>query len=411
VADSEYDLAIVGGGIGGPALATVMQRAGRSCLVLERTTEFPDRTKGEWIAPWGVAEAAQLGLLDDIARARGHFLRRHAYFDPEMDPAQALEEALPLALLTGIDGPMTQRHPDACQALCDAATAAGAYTRRGVDVASVEAGERPAVRWTDERGEHHATARLLVGADGRNSMVRRSLGLELEKDPPHHLFSGLLVDGADGWPDDLQAIGAQGDVHFLAFPQGSGRVRLYLGFGLDQPHRMTGAGGPAAFLDGFRLSCLPESAALADATPISPCATYANEDAWIDDPVAAGAVLIGDAAGWNDPITGQGLSITLRDVRLVSEVLQASADWSPGAFAPYVEERRERMRRLRFGAQVQSALFNEFGPAAQARRSRAFARFAEDPGLTMTLLASMVGPEQAPAECFTEETRHRILSD
>src|SRR4051812_34919179 len=160
--ETNYDLVIIGGGIGGSALATVMQRAGRSCLVLERTTEFPDRTKGEWIAPWGVAEAARLGLLDDIARARGHFLRRHAYFDPEMDPAQALVEALPLALLPGIDGPMTQRHPDACQALYDAATTAGADTRRGVDVTAVEAGERPAVTWRDEGGEHRATARLLV---------------------------------------------------------------------------------------------------------------------------------------------------------------------------------------------------------------------------------------------------------
>ena len=71
-----YDLAIVGGGIGGSALATVMQRAGRSCLVLERTTEFPDRTKGEWIAPWGVAEAQRLGAARRHRAARGHVLRR-----------------------------------------------------------------------------------------------------------------------------------------------------------------------------------------------------------------------------------------------------------------------------------------------------------------------------------------------
>ena len=411
VGDHTYDLAIVGGGIGGSALATVMQRAGRSCLVLERTAEFPDRTKGEWLAPWGVAEAGRLGLLDVISEARGHVLRRHAFFDPEIDPEQALGEALNLALLPGIDGPMTQRHPDACQALYDAATAAGAHARRDVDVTAIEAGSRPAVSWTDGEGEHRASVRLLVGADGRNSMVRRALGLDLDKDPPHHLFSGLLVDGADGWPDDLQAIGVETDVHFLAFPQGAGRVRLYLGFGLDQAHRMAGTGGPAAFLEGFRLACLPASAALADATPISPCATYANEDAWVDVPVVDGAVLVGDAAGWNDPITGQGLSITLRDVRLVRDVLEASADWSPRAFAPYVEERRERMRRLRFGAQVQSALFNEFGPAAQARRSRALARFAQDRALMMPLLASMIGPDLAPEESFSEETRDRILLD
>ena len=120
-----YDLAIIGGGIGGSALATVMQRAGRSCLVLERTEEFPDRTKGEWIAPWGVAEAQRLGVLDDLATARGHFIRRHASFDPALDPDEVLAAPTELALLPGIDGPMTQRHPDACQALFDAATKDG----------------------------------------------------------------------------------------------------------------------------------------------------------------------------------------------------------------------------------------------------------------------------------------------
>ena len=33
---------------------------------------------------------------------------------------------------------------------------------------------------------------------------------------------GLLVEGAEGWADDLQAIGTEGDFSFLAFPQGGG---------------------------------------------------------------------------------------------------------------------------------------------------------------------------------------------
>ena len=107
-------------------------------------------------------------------------------------------------------------------------------------------------------------------------------------------------------------------------------------------------------------------------------------------------MLIGDAAGWNDPITGQGQSIALRDVRLVSEVLQASDDWSAAAFAPYVEERRERMRRLRFGASMQSVIYNEFGPDAAARRLRVWQRFEVEPELSLPLISSIVGPELAP---------------
>ena len=121
-------------------------------------------------------------------------------------------------------------------------------------------------------------------------------------------------------------------------------------------------------------------------------------------------MLIGDAAGWNDPITGQGLSITLRDVRIVSEVLRAGDDWSVEAFTPYVDERRERMRRLRFGARLQAVIYNEFGPEADARRLRAFARFAEDPELSLPLLCAMTGPEMAPPEVFTDETRALVLA-
>lgn len=71
-----YDAVVVGGGFCGAGVATVLARAGFSCLVLERQEVFLDHTKGEWIAPWGVAEAQRVGLVDDIARARGHTLGR-----------------------------------------------------------------------------------------------------------------------------------------------------------------------------------------------------------------------------------------------------------------------------------------------------------------------------------------------
>ena len=73
----------------------------------------------------------------------------------------------------------------------------------------------------------------------------------MHRDPTHHLFAGMLVEGADGWPDDTQVIGSEDDVHYLAFPQGGGRVRLYLGYSSDQPRRLTGSDGPQAFLRAF----------------------------------------------------------------------------------------------------------------------------------------------------------------
>jgi len=143
--------------------------------------------------------------------------------------------------------------------------------------------------------------------------------------------------------------------------------------------------------------------------PAGPLFSYVNADAWTDRPYAEGAVLVGDAAGWNDPIIGLGLSITYRDVRIVSDLLLGADDWASLSFASYAEERRERMRRLRFTASLQATLDMEFGEAAKARRASLHRRAAEDPSLRMHAFAVMAGPEAVPAELFTEAHRARVL--
>ena len=71
------------------------------------------------------------------------------------------------------------------------------------------------------------------------------------------------------------------------------------------------------------MRCLPFADGIARARPIGPFNSFSNEDHWIEDPTAPGVVLIGAAAGHNDPILGLGLSIALRDVRLVGEIVLA----------------------------------------------------------------------------------------
>src|ERR1700679_3172387 len=75
----------------------------------------------------------------------------------------------------------------------------------------------------------------------------------------------------------------------------------------------------ARFLEGFQLTSVPLSEHLANGTPSGPCNSYGNEDTWTDVPYVPGVVLIGDAAGHNDPIIGQGLWIGYRDVRIVRD--------------------------------------------------------------------------------------------
>ena len=408
---SAYDLVIVGGGVGGSALAAVMARAGRAVLMLERSEMFEDRVRGEWIAPWGVAETQQLGLYDRLLAAGGHHLTRHITYDETLDPAVAEAAPLPLGIFRpGVPGPHGLGHPRHCQTLFDAAAAAGADVRRGVNVLEIRDGISPQVVFEHDGHSEMASARLLVGADGRTSQVREAAGVALHQDPPHHWFAGLLVEAAPGWSEDLQAIGTEGDFAFLAFPQGDGRVRLYGGYALDQAGRFKGPDGPRRFLDAFAMRCSPANRHLVAGRPAGPLLSYVNADSWTDAPFAPGVVLVGDAAGWNDPIIGLGLSITYRDVRIVSDLLLGSDDWAaPTLFAPYAEERRERMRRLRFTAKLHAGLDMEFGEAGKARRASHFARAAADPSLRAHAFAVMAGPESVPDSIFTAAHRERVL--
>jgi flavin-dependent dehydrogenase len=69
---TDYDLAIVGGGLAGSSLGMALARVGARVLIIEREVQFRDRVRGEGMQPWGAAEARELGLhqplIEDCAR-------------------------------------------------------------------------------------------------------------------------------------------------------------------------------------------------------------------------------------------------------------------------------------------------------------------------------------------------------
>jgi 2-polyprenyl-6-methoxyphenol hydroxylase-like FAD-dependent oxidoreductase len=129
----EPEVAIVGGGIGGGALATVLARSGLSVAVLERDVRAVDRVRGEFMAPWGVAEAARLGVLDILRDTGGVHATRFMGYDETVSPEQAEASARDLRAAHPIGtGPLCAGHPAMCEALCSAAAAAGATVLREV---------------------------------------------------------------------------------------------------------------------------------------------------------------------------------------------------------------------------------------------------------------------------------------
>jgi len=407
------EIAIIGGGIGGGALATVLARQGLSVAVLERDISPVDRVRGEFMAPWGVTEADRLGVLDILHEAAGGFYVPIVIgYDENVAPEQAEASARDLRAVHPIGtGPLCAGHPAMCEALCAAAVAAGAAVLRGVGNIAVTAGEPPSVSFEHEGYRFAWQPRLLIGADGRSSAVRRQLGFPLQRDEPHNLIGGMLIDAVPEWPQDKWERGTEGAIHHFVFPQGGAKLRLYLCYGFDDRSRFTGAERERNLLDAFgNLSCLPQASAIARGKPIGPFHSYSNEDHWVERPVAPGVALIGDAAGHNDPIIGQGLSIALRDARMGHEIICAG-DLRPAAFERYVEERLERMRRLRITARLDATLRAEFGPSAAARRARAFRRIFVEGRLAPFPGAALAGPETVPAAAFEQQTIDALLAD
>jgi menaquinone-9 beta-reductase len=192
------------------------------------------------------------------------------------------------------------------------------------------------------------------------------------------------------------------------FHQGGGRARVYLCPGLSGQHRFSGRQGTERFLAACAISCYPWSKQVAAGTPAGPVATYPGDDTWTAAPYTNGVLLIGDAAGHNDPIIGQGLSIALRDARIVRDLVLDGAR-TPEAFSPYGQERLTRMATLRFIADVLAVSQAEDADNRAARRAFVGDKMAAmDPEIFTVLVGAFAGPETVPADLINPDLLERI---
>jgi flavin-dependent dehydrogenase len=374
------DVAIVGAGPAGATLAARLAHAGVDVLVLERSPAWHWRAGGVFASPAAVHALRRVGLSDDVLAAvarpvpamrvetpGGASFRLTYGADAGGEPAVGLDRA-------GLD-----------PTLVDLALNRGAAVELGGNVVSVAATARGAtLEVRSAAGTETVAARIVVGADGAHSVVARAMGVARPTRLPPRV--GLTYHLPDTRPDD--AVDARMQVFDDGYagiaPVPGRRVNVGIVLGPSWRERLSRQG--AAGIAGDVVAAIPAAdddpatwrgaapcEASAGASPLGSRVTRRAGDGWF---------LVGDAAGFLDPFTGEGLHRALVSTELAAGAIVAalrrpSAGDAAGAY--------DRAMRRRFAAKdVVSWLVQAFlaRPAAFEYAAR---RLAARPGVRATM--------------------------
>ncbi len=377
-------MVVVGGGPAGAACALALVRAGLDVTIVERQV-FPRRKAcGEYLNGGAVAALDALGVGDAV-RAIARPLRGIRLIPPGTaaielpfpGPALACERAL-------LD-----------DVLLTAARDAGATVLRGHVEDLVRDGTRVSgVVVRDEAGERRPfDARFVVGADGAGSIVARKLGFDIARRGVKRFAVGGHYRGfgdLDGHVEMYVGTGA----YFAINPLASDRSNVMVVVRSGDLATWSGAvddgmrGKAAALGRGHRSFAGAER--LGPRVSVGPLAFDVRAVA------AEGVVLVGDAAGFLNPFTGQGVFLALRSARdAATAVLAAVADRAceGDAFGTYGRERQRDFAMRRRLTQLVNVLVDV---PVLARRATSRLRLRPELGGTLLgALSGTVAPERA----------------
>lgn len=330
---STREVVVVGGGPAGVAAAVFLRRAGHDVLLVDEARFPRDKVCGEGVSP----EAWR--LLDRLDAGRA--VRALAPW-----PLRGMQVVSPDGTVfrgdyaSGRTGFAVRRqHLD--YALLGCARRAGVEVRDGVGARRLilGAGRVQALVIENGAGPEVVRTRMVIGADGRRSLVARTLGLLRE----HRRLRKFAVRGYWHGMEGLQErgemhVGGGGYCGIAPLSAGSANVT----FVLDR-REMAAARGA---LEGFYRDALRQRwprvaerlqrAVLTD-TPraIGPLALQARRVSF------PGGALVGDSAGFYDPFTGEGVTLALRSAELAAEAAHRSLRHSatPGVLWEYEQSR------------------------------------------------------------------------
>jgi 2-polyprenyl-6-methoxyphenol hydroxylase-like FAD-dependent oxidoreductase len=326
------DVLILGGGPAGGLAALRFARAGFSVVLCEAQAVLTERVCGMYLCPAGVALLERLGLRERVA-AEARVLHGMVLVAPNLE---RLETFFPEGEGCAGHG-LSLVRPKLDNDLLELAREEGATVRMGARPVKVE---RAAQGWCAElAGGERVAARLLVGADGRKSATARLLGLAL---PVRRTRTAMHIDTRARKP-----VSSLGELH--VFDDGA-YVGLnpisdgMMNFGMAcDPEALRGV-SVLGFINA-RIERSPYLRELVEPLPpeAKPGTTFPI-NARVRTAAVHDAALVGDASGYIDPLTGEGIFGALWTAdELVRKV---SAGWSdlPSALARYARARAQRQR-------------------------------------------------------------------
>jgi geranylgeranyl reductase family protein len=333
------DAVVVGGGPAGAATATFLKQRGHDVLLLEEARFPRDKVCGEAISPEAWRLLSDMGAEGAVRGLHPRPLSGMRLFAPD---GTAFSGAY------GVDRRgLSVRRSVFDGALLGVARAAGVEVREGVRVTGVvrDSGRVTGVRCEGTRAEGRLEARLVVAADGRGSRVARQLGLLAE----HPRLRRFAVRGH--WAG-MQGLGDEGEMHVggggycgvAPLPDGEANVAFVL-----ESRALRGAGGDLEAFYRAALGRWPRVAErlqgarlLAPPRAVGPLALVARRVS------APGALLVGDAAGFFDPFTGEGVTLALRSAELAAEVADRVLRGTRNADLREYDRRRDDATRDKF---------------------------------------------------------------